>query len=108
MGDDKKRKRGYSIASFVLSTGPLAVLLIVFVFCLLVSLVIPDAGSVIWWLLIAALPILVPVAVITNMLSIIFGVKGLKGKKTAFAWAGIIIVSIEVLAGLVIWGILLK
>ena len=104
---NSKRKSGYSIASFVLSAAPLAILLMVFVFCLIVSVVIPDAGSVIWWLLIGAIPIFIPVAIITNTLSIIFGVKGLKGKKTGFAWAGIMIVPLEVLAVLVIWRLLL-
>ena len=98
----EKRTSDLSVASFVLSAAPLVILLIVSVFCLIVSAVIPESGSVIWWLLIAMIPILSPIAIITDILSVILGVKGLKGKKTVFAFAGIIIVSLEVLGVLVV------
>jgi hypothetical protein len=47
--------------------------------------------------------IFIPVAIITNILSVILGIIGLRGQKTVFAWAGIIIVSLEVLAAFLIW-----
>ena len=99
---NNNRKRAVWIASFVLAAAPVILLLMVFLFCLLVSVVAPDAG-VIWWLFIAAVFIFIPVAVITDILSVILGIIGLRSQKTIFAWAGIIIVSLEVLAAFLIW-----
>ena len=99
---------GYSIASFILSAAPIAILLIIFLFCLLISVVVPGGGSVIWWLLIGTIAILGPASIITNILSIIFGVIGLRNsKRTVFAWGGIIFVFLDVLVALVIFGVLL-
>lgn len=42
---------------------------------------------------------------IKSTLSVIIGVKGLKIKKAAFAWAGIIIVLFDIVAILVVFGI---
>ena len=103
--EGNNRKSVYSKVSFVLSAAPIAILLIGFIFCLVVSggrVSDNDRGAV-WWLFIAMIWMLVPVAIITNILSVIFGVIGLKGKKTVFAWGGIIIVSLEVLVVLVLY-----
>jgi len=104
---DINKKSVFPLLSLILAAAPIAILLIVFLFCLFVSVVIPDSGSVIWWLLIATIMILIPVAIVTDILSITFGIFGLKSNKTVFAWIGIIIVSLEVLAAaviLLIWG----
>ena len=104
---DDNKKNGYSKASFILSAAPIAILLIIFLFCLFITVIVPGGGSVIWWLLIGTITILGPVAIITNILSIIFGVIGLrKGKRTVFAWGGIMIVLLDVLVALVIWVVL--
>ena len=102
--EDKNKKRGYSKASFILSVAPIAFLLIVFIICFIISGggASEDTGAI-WWLLIAAIMISLPVAAVTNILSVVFGIKGLKNKKTVFAWAGIAIVSLEVLALFVLW-----
>jgi len=103
--EDKNKKSGYSKASFILSVAPIAFLLIVFI----ISFIISGGGAsdndrgAIWWLFIAAIFIFIPVAGVANILSVIFGIKGLRNKKTVFAWAGIAIVSLEVLALLVLW-----
>jgi len=105
VAEDKSRKSGYSKASFILSVAPLAFLLVIFIICFIIS----GGGSsendrgAIWWLFIAAISISIPVAAVTNILSVVFGIKGLKYKKTVFAWAGIAIVSLEVLAVLLFW-----
>ena len=98
-----KRSR-FSIASFVLAAAPIAVLLLVFIICLIIS----GGGSsdtdrgAIWWLFIASIWIVGMAAIITNILSVIFGIVGLIKKKTVFAWVGIIIVSFEVVAVIVV------
>ena len=135
---DGNIRKSYLRASFVLAAVPLAVLICVFVFCLVLSgghSSDNDEGAI-WWLLIGAAGIFVPVAIVTGILSVIFGVKGLKGIKglrengefkgvqglygtyrpqwlyepyerrgseTVFAWAGIAIVALEILAGLIVW-----
>lgn len=105
---DNSRKSASSIASFVLSLAPIVILLMVFLFCLIISggsFSDNDRGAI-WWLFITVIMVLIPVAIVTNILAIIFGVIGLKRKKTAFAWSGIIIVALEGLAVLVIWVLL--
>jgi len=103
--EDKNKKSGFSKASFILSVAPIAFLLIVFI----ISFIISGGGAsdndrgAIWWLFIAAIFIFIPVAGVANILSVIFGIKGLRNKKTVFAWAGIAIVSLEVLALFVLW-----
>ena len=106
IADNGSKNSGYSRASFILSALPITILLIGFLFCLLVSVVVPGSGSVIWWLFIILLYIAVPLTLITNILSVIFGIKGLKIKKTAFAWSGIGIVAFEVIAVLLAVGII--
>ena len=102
---DKNKKSGYSKASFILSVVPLAFLLLVFI----ISFIISGGGAsdndrgAIWWLFIAAIFIFIPAAAIANILSVIFGIKGLKNKKTVFAWAGIAIVALELLAVLLLF-----
>ena len=106
--DNSKRSK-FSIASFVLAAAPIAVLLLVFIICLIISggsSSDNDRGAI-WWLFIASIWIVGMAAIITNILSVIFGIVGLIKKKAMFAWFGIIIVSIEVMAVLVvllIWG----
>jgi len=105
MVENKNKKSGYSKASFILSVAPIAFLLLVFFICFIISgggASDNDRGAI-WWLLIAAIMISLPVAAVTNILSVVFGIKGLKNKKTVFAWAGIAIVSLEVLALFVLW-----
>jgi len=97
---------GYSIASFFLSASPLAIVLMGFLFYLLVSggsTSENDMGAV-WWFFIFLIWIIVPIALIANILSIIFGIKGLKIKKTIFAWAGIAIVILEILTPIAVIG----
>jgi len=97
---EKSRISGYSKASFILSVAPIAFLLLVFI----ISFIISGGGAsdndrgAIWWLFIAAIFIFIPVAAVANILSVIFGIKGLRNKKTVFAWAGIAIVALELLA----------
>jgi len=94
------RNNRYSRTSFLLSAIPLTVLIIGFLFCLMVSggsLSEADSGAV-WLLFVFLICIIGPVAIITNILSVVFGIRGLKIKKTVFAWSGIAIVAIEVLA----------
>ena len=100
---------GYSKASFLLSAVPLAVLLIVFLVCLIISggeASDNDRGAI-WWLFLAALWVVGPVAAVTDILSVIFGIIGLKRRKTRFAWAGIGIVVAEIAAVLLIWAFVL-
>ena len=104
---NSSKKGGYSKASFILSAAPIAILLIGFLLCLFVSAVIPGGGSSVWWLFIILLYIVVPIAIITNILSVIFGIIGLKSKKTVFAWAGIGLVAIEAISILLTVGIII-
>jgi len=102
---DKNKKSGYSKASFILSVAPIAFLLLVFIISFIISgpgAADNDRGAI-WWLFIAAIFIFIPVAAVANILSIIFGIKGLIYKKTVFAWAGIAIVALELLAILLFW-----
>ena len=106
---DTNKKNKFSIASFVLAAAPIAVLLLTFIVCFIFSgggFSDNDMGAI-WWLFIAMIWIVGMAAIITNILSVIFGILGLIKKKTVFAWVGIIIVSLEVLAVLavlLIWG----
>lgn len=105
--NNKSGKSGYSIASLVLSAAPIIILLLGFLFCLIVSggsTSENDMGAV-WWLFLFLILIIVPVAIATNILSIIFGIIGLKRKKTIFSWAGIAIVILEIVAILSVVGI---
>jgi len=103
--EDKTKKSGYSKASFILSVAPIAFLLLVFI----ISFIISGPGAsdndrgAIWWLFIAAIMIFIPVAAVTNILSVIFGIKGLLYKNTVFAWTGVTIVFLEILALLLLW-----
>lgn len=101
------RKNGYSIASFILSATPPVILTIGYLFCLIFSGggVSDNDGGAIWWLFVILIWILVPVAIITNILSLIFGAIGIKANKTVFAWSGITIVALEILAVLLFSGI---
>lgn len=103
------RKSGFSIASFVLPLIPITILLIGFLFCFIISegSISDNDGGAVWWLFLAMIFILVPVTIITDILSIIFGIIGVKSKKTVFGWVGIIIASLEFLAVLLIWILLL-
>ena len=100
---------GYSVASLVSSSTPVVILLAGYLICLAFSGGnYSDNGSgAVWWYFIALIMGLVPVAIIGNILSVIFGILGLKKQKTIFAWLGIIIVLLEVLAVLalifIIW-----
>ena len=98
------KKLFFSIASFVLAAAPIAILLAVFLFCFIASAADPSGniGSAVWWLFIAAVIIFVPVAAIAGILSVIFGILALRGKKTVLAWAGIGIVFFELLAVLAV------
>ena len=105
MRKSDERNSAFSKASLILAAAPLAILLLVFIFCLIIS---GGRGSdndegAIWWLFLAAIAVVGPVAIVTNILSVIFGIAGIKRKKTAFAWAGIITVAIELIAALLIW-----
>ena len=108
-GSEKSRKRRTrcSIVSLVLAAAPLAVTLAVFLACLFFALFVEGAGSVIWWVMIAMVPILGPVTIVTCVLAVIFGIIGLKGRKTVLAWSGIAVVILEVLIALLILGWLL-
>ena len=101
------KKSACSVVSLILSAAPLAIFLLGFAFCLVVAYVVPNADSVIWWLLIAMIPILVPVTIVTSILSVIFGIIGLRAKKTVFAWAGIGFVLIDILVALLVLAFLL-
>jgi len=97
---NNSRISGYSIASFILAVVPVVILLAGFLFCLVVSggnLSDNDSGAV-WWIFIAMLIVMVPVTGIANILSVIFGIIGLKKKKTVIAWVGIAVVAIELVA----------
>ena len=110
MNNDTDKKSGFSIASIIISVLPLAILLLVFLICLIVSGGASgdnDRGAV-WWLFISTIWIIIPVASITSILSVIFGILGLRRKKTAFAWTGIIIVCLEVVAALLAFAWLLS
>ena len=104
--NEEKKRKGYSRVSFILAIIPASIFVAVFLICLLVTVSDPsgNAGSAIWWLLIAVAMILIPVVIVTGIISIIFGIKGLKGlkgvkgKRAAFAWAGIITLCIEAVA----------
>ena len=101
---DNNKQNRFAIASFVLAAAPIAVLLLVFIVCLIISggsSSDNDRGAI-WWLFIASIWIVGSAAIITNILSVIFGIVGLIKKKTVFAWVGIIIVSFEVVAVLVV------
>lgn len=103
---ENNRRSVYSIVSFILSVVPMAVLLIVFILCLIVSggkSGDNDAGAV-WWVFIVMIWIFVPVAPIISIPSVIFGVMGLKGKKKAYARLGIIFASLNILIVLFIYG----
>ena len=97
---NNSRISGHSIASLILAVVPVVILLAGFLFCLIASggsLSDNDSGAV-WWLFIALLMVMVPVTGIANILSVIFGIIGLRKKKTIIAWAGIAVVAIELVA----------
>jgi len=100
--DDKKNK-AFSKASLILALAPLAILLIGFLFCLFLSspAVFGDDQGVIWWIFIALITVMIPVAIVTNTLAVIFGILGLRTNKSLFGWLGIIIAALEVGAVLV-------
>ena len=105
--NNTSQKSGYSVASLISSSAPIAILIIGFLVCLALSggkISDNDSGAA-WWYFIALIMVFVPMALIGNILSIIFGVMGLKRKRTLFAWAGIIVVLLEVLAAVcfVLW-----
>ena len=96
---DNKRKNGFSTASFVLAVAPIAILLIVLgAYRIIDKIGLDDPKlTVAGWLIFLLVWTLPVAAIISGILSVIFGVVGLKKKKTVFAWAGIIIVSLEAL-----------
>ena len=102
----RERMRGsgfYSKASFVVATAPVAILLLVAVFCFILS---GGEGSdndrgAVWWLLIGAISVLGPVAIVTNTVAVILGTIGLRKQRTKFGWAGIIIVFLQIVT--VLW-----
>ena len=96
--EDNKRKR-YSLTSFILAVIPLIVWFFVFVFCLISSQgkISDNDGGAIWWVMIAMIFVFFPLTIIFDILSLVFGVRGLKGKKTFRSWLGIIFVAIDVL-----------
>ena len=96
---DKNRKSGFSTASLLLSVTPIAFLLIVLGGFRIVDEVGLNDNKLTasGWLIFLLIWVLPVVAIISGILSVIFGVVGLKKKKTMFAWVGIIIVSLEVL-----------
>ena len=98
----KNRSRVFSVTSLILAAAPLAIFLVALVFCFLVSVIVPGADSVIWWLIIAIIPILFPVAIVASIVSVVFGVIGLKGNRSVFGWAGIAVVLLDILVALLI------
>lgn len=96
-----------SIISLILAASPVAIVLIVFLFCLIVSggnNSENDMGAV-WWIFVVLIWIMIPVTIIANILSIFYGVKGLREKNTKFAWVGITIILLELILAILIYGI---
>ena len=87
---------GFSIASFVLAVAPIAYLVIGWSVLSIVDRGAPaNGGEVIFWLYIILILLFTMAA---NVLSIIFGIIGIIRKRIGFAWAGIVVISLEVLA----------
>jgi len=95
----QKSQSAFAKASFILAVVPPAVLFIVFIFSFIISggFSPNDAGGAIWWVLIAAVTIIAPIAAVTGVLSVIFGIIAIIRTKTVFAWVGIIIIIVEIL-----------
>ena len=96
--EDNKRKR-QSLTSFILAVIPFVVWFLVFVFCLIGSQgkISDNDGGAIWWVMIAMTFVLFPLTIILDIISLVFGVLGLKGKKTLRSWLGIIFVVIDII-----------
>ena len=111
VSEDNNRSNVYSKISFILAVIPIAVLLIGFIYCLLAYQEVfgKSGGAAIWIAFsLVAVSVISPVGMIMNILSVIFGVIGLKRKKTAFAWLGIKIACINVMVAMLILGFLLS
>ena len=97
------KKNAWSKASLFLSISPLVIVLLIFLFCLILSGghgSDNDAGAI-WWVFVASLTILIPLTIITSVLAVVFGIIGLKGQKTMFSWSGIILASLNILT--ILW-----
>lgn len=98
--DSPSEKNSYSTVSLVLASAPIVLLAIVFLYCLIVSAgeISNDGTGAVWWILVVTLWILIPITLIFDIISIILGIKGIMRKNTIFAWSGILIVFLEILA----------
>ena len=98
----RERPNSFTIASFVLAISPLVILLAGYLICLILSggrTSDNDAGAI-WWVFVVLVMILVPVTLISDIVSAglgIMGIKRQKGRKTLFSFMGIIIVGLEIL-----------
>lgn len=100
-------KNRESKISLILASLPVAIVIIVFLFCLVVSggsTSENDMGAV-WWIFVVSIWIMTPVTIIMNILSVYYGVKGLREKHTKYAWVGITIVLIELIIAILIYGV---
>lgn len=102
----RNSKNKYSISSFILALSPLVILLLGFLFCFLVTVTSSNGEmEAVWWIFVFLIWIMTPVTILINILSIVYGIKGLRAKRSGFAWAGIVIVLLEVFLIVSIYGI---
>lgn len=96
--DKTKNKRNeYSTVSLITAVTPLIILLVVYLYCLILSsfnLASEDDGEI-WWIFLGTLLRMAGVIFYGNIASVLLGIKGLKTQKTLFAWSGILIVLFE-------------
>ena len=100
-----KDVNAYTMASIVLAIIPIVILVVGFLFCFVVSggeTSDNDRGAV-WWVFVVLLWILIPLTLIMNVLSIIFGIKGLERENVFLGWLGILIISLELFVCLMIF-----
>lgn len=93
-------KDTYSLVSFILAVSLIAILLVGFLFCFIVSFgsFSENGMSAVWWLFVFLIWAMIPLTFVANILSIFFGIKALLIKRSIFSLVGIMIVLLEVIA----------
>lgn len=87
----KKNKSGFSIASLIFSLVPFVIVMLGFLFYFIYSSIAPSSEAVVGWVILIGLMIAVYSSPLTGILSVVFGVIGIKSNKKLFSWLGITI-----------------
>jgi hypothetical protein len=103
--DDKQKQKKpdtmvYSTLSFLAAIVPIGMLVVVFLFCLGFTLIDTTnyTRGTVWWLMVATLWFMILFAPFMDIIALIFGIKGFKRTKSLFAWAGTLVVILEIVA----------